>query len=122
MVDHYAQTVYVYPGAGDETMLTTLAASGVNIISSGEPPDSIKDNSVVSLTTDSLPLIQSLVEGLLNGTISDGQLLVVPIEFTNINPALFTPGKQRLAEQILSDLQAGYIDTGVDLTTGEYRP
>jgi hypothetical protein len=122
MVDHYAQTVYVYPGAGDETMLSTLAASGVNIISSGEPPDSVKDNWVVSLTTDPLPLIQSLVEGLLNGTISDGQSLLAPIEFTNINPALFTPGKQRLAEQILSDLQAGYIDTGVDLTTGENRP
>ena len=122
MVDHYAQTVYVYPGAGDETMLSTLAASGVNIISSGEPPDAVKDNWVVSLTTDPYPLIQNLVEGLLNGTISDGQLLAVPIEFTNINPALFTPGKQRLAEQILSDLQAGNIDTGVDLTTGENRP
>jgi hypothetical protein len=62
------------------------------------------------------------VEGLLNGTISGGLSMAVPIQFTNINPALFTPGKQQLAEQILSDLQTGYIDTGVDLTTGENRP
>jgi hypothetical protein len=122
MVDHYAQTVYVYPGAGDESMLSTLAAAGVSIISSGEPPSTAAENWVVSLTTDPLPLILSQVEGLLNGSISGGESLTVPIQFTNINPALFTPGKQRLAEQILSDMQAGYIDTGVDLTTGEFRP
>ena len=51
-----------------------------------------------------------------------GQSLVVPVQFTQINPLLFTPGKQRLAEQVLADLQAGYIDTSVDLTTGENRP
>jgi hypothetical protein len=122
MVDRYVQTVYVYPGAGDESMLSTLAAAGVNIISSGEPPQAASENWVVSLTTDPLPLIQNLVSGLLNGDISSGQSFSVPIEFTNINPALFTPGKQQLAEQILSDLQSGYIDTGVDLTTGENRP
>jgi hypothetical protein len=122
MVDHYAQTVYVYPGAGDEAMLSTLATAGVNIISSGEPPQTVSDYWVVSLTTDPFPLIQSQVEGLLNGDISGGQSRIVPIEFTNINPALFTPGKQKLAEQILSDLQVGYIDTAVDLTTGELIP
>ena len=122
MVDHFARAVYVYPGAGDENMLSTLAAAGVSIISSGEPPQSVIDNWAVSLTTDPLALIQSQVETLLNGGSSDGQSLGVPIQFTNINPALFTPGKQQLAEQILADLQNGYIDTGVDLTTGENRP
>ena len=122
MVDHYARAVYVYPGAGDEAMLSTLAAAGVSIISSGEPPEAASENWAVSLTIDPLPLIQSQVEGLLNGSFSGGQSLVVPIQFTHINPSLFTPGKQQLAEQILSDLQAGYIDTAVDLTTGENRP
>jgi hypothetical protein len=122
MVDHYAQAVYVYPGAGDEAMLSTLAAASVSIISSGEPPDVAIENWAVSLTTDPVPLVLDQVEGLLNGDISVGQSLGVPITFTHINPALFTPGKQQLAEQILSDLQAGYIDTAVDLTTGENRP
>jgi len=122
MVDRYVQAVYVYPGAGDEAMLSTLANAGVSIISSGEPPEAASENWAVSLTIDPLPLIQSQVEGLLNGSISGGQSLVVPIQFTYINPSLFTPGKQQLAEQILSDLQAGYIDTAVDLTTGENRP
>jgi hypothetical protein len=122
MVDHEVQTVYVYPKAGDEAMLSILANAKVNIISSGEPPQSAQSSWVVSLTTDPLALIQSQVEGLLNGSITGGQSLVVPIQFTYINPALFTPGKQRMAEQILSDLQAGFIDTRVDLTTGENYP
>jgi hypothetical protein len=122
MVDHEVQTVYVYPDAGDEAMLSILANAKVNIISSGEPPQSAQSNWVVSLTTDPLDLIQSQVEGLLDGTISGGQSLVVPIQFTHINPALFTLGKQMMAEQILSDLQAGFIDTSVDLTTGENNP
>jgi hypothetical protein len=123
MVDHDALTVYVYPQAGDESMLSILASGKVNIISSGEPPPSAQPSWVVSLTTDPLPLIKSQVVGLVNGTIGrSGQSLVVPIQFTQINPALFTPGKQSLAGQILSDLQAGFIDTSVDLTTGENRP
>ena len=122
MVDHYAQTVYVYPGAGDESMLSILAIAKVNIISSGEPPLAASSSWVLSLTTDPLPLIQSQVEGLLNGSITGGQSLVVPIQFTQLNQLKLTPGKQRLAEQTLSDMQAGYIDTGVDLTTGEFRP
>jgi len=122
MVDHYVESVYIYPGAGDEAMLTILAASKVNIISSGDPPTAAQSSWVVSLTTDPLPLIQSQVAGLLDGSLSGGRSLEVPIQFTQVNPAVFTPGKQQLAHQVLSDLQAGYIDTGVDLATGENRP
>jgi len=122
MVDHAAQTVYVYPGAGDESMLSILATAKVNIISRGDPPQAARSSWVVSLTTDPLPLIHSQVEGLLDGSITGGQSLVVPIQFTQTNQLKLTPGKQRLAEQILSDLQAGFIDTGVDLTTGESHP
>ncbi len=122
MIDHYVKTVYIYPGAGDESMLSVLANAGVNIISSGDPPGSARSTWVVSLTTDPLPLIQTQVAGLLDGSLAGGQALSVPIGFSQVNPALLTPGKQRLIEQILADLQSGYIDTSVDLTTGELRP
>ncbi len=122
MVDHEALTVYVYPGAGDEAMFAILGEAKVNIISGGEPPQSAQSSWVVSLTTDPMALIKAEVAGLLEGSIKGGQALDVPIELTQINTSLFTPGKQRLAEQILSDLQAGFIDTGVDSSTGENRP
>jgi hypothetical protein len=122
MVDHAVQTVYVFPGAGDASMLSILANAKVNIISSGETPQDAKSSWVVSLTTDPNPLIQDQVKGLLDGSITGGQSLVVPIQFTQVNPLIFTPGKQKLAQQVLTDLQAGFIDTSVDLTTGEQRP
>jgi hypothetical protein len=122
MVDHAVQTVYVFPGAGDTAMLSILANAKVNIISSGEPPQDALSSWVVSLTTDPIPLIQDQVKGLLDGSISGGQSLAVPIQFTQVNPISFTPGKQKMAEQVLSDLQAGFIDTSVDLTTGEITP
>ncbi len=122
MLDHYAKTVFVYPGAGDDNMLAILANSGVNIISSGDPPESVRSSWVVSLTSDPLPLIQSQVAGLLDGSLAGGQALSVPIVFSQVNPAVFTPGKQRLAQQVLADLQSGFIDTSVDLTTGESQP
>jgi hypothetical protein len=122
MVDHAVRSVYVYPQAGDEAMLSILAQAGINIISSGDPPAGASSTWAVSLNTEPITFIQEQVAGLLDGSISGGQNLYVPIQFTNINPSIFTPGKQRLAQQTLSDLQAGYIDTGVDLTTGEKSP
>jgi hypothetical protein len=122
MVDHQVQTVYVYPGAGDESMLSILANAKVNIISSGEPPQGAQSSWVVSLSTDPILLIQEQVAGLLNGSAPGGQSLVVPIQFTQVNPLVFTPGKQKLAELVVSDLQSGFIDTSVDLTTGENTP
>ena len=122
MVDHAVRSVYVYPQAGDEAMLSILAQAGINIIGGIEPPASVASSWAVSLTSDPISFTQEQVAGLLDGSISGGQTLTVPIQFTNINPSIFTPGKQRLAQETLSDLQAGYIDTSVDLTTGENRP
>ena len=104
-------------------MLSILANAKVNIISSGEPAPCCP----ISLGRfvdhrPHRPSFKSQVAGLLDGSLSGGQSLVVPIQFTQVNPLIFTPGKQKMAEQVLSDLQAGFIDTSVDLTTGEKTP
>jgi basic membrane lipoprotein Med (substrate-binding protein (PBP1-ABC) superfamily) len=122
MVDHEALTVYVHSGTGDEVIFPILAQGGIQIISSGVPPQAASENWVVSLTNDPFSIVQDEVAGLLSGNTGGGSSLLVPIQFTNINPSLFSPGKQNLAEQILTDLQGGFIDTSVDLTTGENRP
>ena len=117
MIDYYIETVYVAPGAGDTAMLMTLAAAGVNLIGSGAPNESIQENWVLSFSSDPLAQVQAILPQILAG--QGGQNLPLPLEFSQINPALLSPGKQALAEQILADLLAGYIDTGVDLVTGE---
>ena len=42
-----------------------------------------------------------------------GQNLSTPLFLTDINPDLLSEGKQRLVEEVLSDLQAGFIDPDV---------
>ena len=117
MVDHYVTTVYVFPGAGDPVMLNLLAQAGIRIISSGVPTEDLRPVWVASLSTDVLALVQALIPELLQG--NGGQELPLPIALTEIDEQLLSPGKQALIDKILQDLQAGYIDAGVDLTTGE---
>jgi hypothetical protein len=119
MIDYYVETVYIAPGAGDQVMLATLANAGINLIGSGVPAEAIRPNWVVSFSSDPLAQVQAVLPQILAG--QGGQNLPLPLEFTQVNPELFSPGKQNLAAQVLADLLAGYIDPGVDLTTGENR-
>jgi hypothetical protein len=112
MIDYYVETVYVAPGAGDPAMLATLAAAGINLIGSSVPTEALLPNWVVSFNSDSLKQVQEVLPQILAG--DGGQNLPLP-------PELLSPGKHALAAQVLADLLAGYIDTGVDLTTGENR-
>ena len=119
MIDHYVQTIYIYPGAGDEDMLNYLAQAGIEIISSGVPSETLRPNWVASLNTDVLELVQMLIPELLQG--NGGQNLPLPIAITQVNPELLSSGKEALANTILQDLQDGYIDPGVDPATGESK-
>ena len=119
MIDHAAKTVYVYPGAGDEALLEYLAQKGVNLIGGANPPQAAESLWVASIQPDLLKAVRDLWPRLLKG--EPGASVDVPLAITNANPALFSPGRQRLAQTTLDDLLAGFIDTGVDPQTGELR-
>jgi hypothetical protein len=119
MVDHAVETVFVQPGIADEAMLEYLVKAGINIIGGITPPDGLADHWVASIQPQILPAIQAAWPDLMAG--KGGVDLGLPMGLTAVNPDLFSPGRQRLAEQVLSDLQEGFIDTGVDPATGEAR-
>lgn len=119
MIDHMVETVYVYPQAGDPAMLDLLATSNVNIISSGTPAESLHPHWVASLGTDPIAAIQSVLSEVIAG--KGGRDFPLPLSLYQVNPDLLSPGKQERIAEILADLLAGYIDTGVDLATGESR-
>jgi hypothetical protein len=119
MIDYFVETVYVAPGAGDPAMLATLAAAGIKLIGSGLPAEAIQANWILSFSSDPLAQVQAVLPQILAG--EGGQNLPLPLELTQVNPDLLSPGKQTLVEQVLADLLAGYIDTGVDLVTGENK-
>lgn len=111
-------TVYVQPGLAEAGFLSVLAQAGINFILDGPAPDGLEANWAASLgyknpLEDALALWPDLVAG------QGGQQIDLPLGFSQVNPDLLSPGRQRLAEGMLADLLAGFISTGVDPLTGE---
>ncbi|MEA3440474.1 MAG: hypothetical protein U9R58_09335, partial [Chloroflexota bacterium] len=119
MAGNAVQTVYVSPESMETELLQYLADSGINIIGSEAPPNTVRDNWVASIEVDWLTPLRALWPRLISG--EGGAAEEVLLVITNQNPALFSPGRQRLVNELLVDLQDGYIGTGVDPLTGEPR-
>jgi hypothetical protein len=117
--DHQAETVFIYPGAGDDAMLRQLAEGGIHLIGTSLPSEDLRPNWVASLRTDPLPTILALIPQLLDG--QGGQVITVPLQITDVNAELLSPGRLRYANEVLADLLAGFTDTGVDPLTGEFK-
>jgi len=117
MVDHYVKTLYIAPGIQDTAMFEILAQAGIAMIGEKLPSPELSKNWAVSLISDPLPLVMQVLPDLIQG--KGGFYLTVPLDFSDINPELFSPGRQILAGKILADLIAGIIDTGVNPETGE---
>lgn len=112
------ETVYVAPEVADPGLLRALAEAGIHIIGTQSPPADIQANWVASLGYgDLLPALDALLPSLLDG--QDGQQIQLPVTLNDVNEALLSPGRQRLVEEMLADLMAGFIDTGVNPESGE---
>ncbi len=113
------EIVYVFGFDPDEGILETLAAAGLRIISDRAPTDALAPNWIVTIRPDLATALSEVIPSALAG---EGGLIVdLELELSHTAEAILTPGKQREVDEILQDLNAGYIDTGVDLQTGEVR-
>lgn len=106
-------TVYVVPEVADPELLRELAEAGLRIIGTQPPPADVKSSWVATLGSgDLLGAVDVLLPTLLDGQGNqDNQL---PLTISDVNAELLSPGRQRLVEEMLVDLTAGYIDTGVN--------
>jgi len=111
LLSQSVQTVYLAPQVSDPTLLEYLAQAGVNLIGSTPPPESVKERWIATIQTDLLAGVERLWPDLVSG--QGGITLPAPIVITDRNEALFSPGRQRIVDETLADLQAGYIATGV---------
>jgi hypothetical protein len=119
LVGNAVKTVYVAPGVGDAALLEALAQAGLQLIVSGEPLQQIASQRVASIRADEMGALRQIWPRLLAG--EGGFDLSTPLSLDERNPALVSPGRQRLVDRVLTDLLAGYIDSGVDPQTGEMR-
>jgi len=113
------KTVYVSPGAADTSLLEALAQAGMQIIGADTPPPQAASQWVASILVDEMSAVRQIWPRLLAG--EGGFNLPIPMALSERNPALFSQGRQRLVDKMLTDLLAGYVDTGVDPQTGEMR-
>jgi len=109
---YMVEVAYVYPEIATPDLLDYLSQKGIMIISESMPFEELPAEWVVSIQPEVISAIQTIFPNLAAG--KGGQNLSTPLLLTDINPDLLTEGKQRLVEEVLSDLQAGFIDPGVN--------
>ena len=104
--------LYVYPDPSLEVpqLYDSLGQTGAQIIGT-VPPNPQPAGWVMGIQADAVKAIQTAWPELVAGR--GGQSIPSPLGLANVDPLFLTPGKQRLVQQVLDDLQAGRIATGV---------
>ncbi|MEW6716649.1 MAG: hypothetical protein AB1345_03970 [Chloroflexota bacterium] len=102
------QTVYLTPGVSLEELSPYLVSREINFISNTVPPENLHTQWIASVFPDPFQNIPELVLELLHGKESFDLPMQLALE---TNPNQVSPGRQRLAEAVLTELQAGHIDT-----------
>jgi hypothetical protein len=104
--------VYVYPDAkmGTQKLFDSLGQTGAQIISVSVP-DAKPPGWAMAIGPDEVKAIQKAWPDLVAGR--GGQTVISPLGLSQVDPVFLSPGKQRLVQQVLDDLQAGRIITGV---------
>ena len=112
------KTVFVHPAVAVERLLDELAQADISFILLHTPPQAVQSNLVAILgTSDGVQAVPEVWASMLQG--QGGQQVDLPLSITYSNPERLSPGRQRLAENLLVDLLTGMVDTGVDPTSGE---
>jgi hypothetical protein len=111
------QTVYVSSPLDIEPLLRALSQAGFNLIADQQPPAGLQMKWVASIRSGDLKReVTDLWPKLVSG---QGEAIInLPISITDANPDLFSPGRQKMVNEMLADLLGGFIDTGFSSTSG----
>lgn len=108
--DKKVAMVYVYPTIATNELLSAIGTNGIPSIGDVTPiPRPLYWTA--SLQPDMAKAIQAAWSDLLAGR--GGLTYNPPFALSDVDPAILTPGKQQLAEQVLADLLAGRINIGL---------
>ena len=111
LIDQAVQTAYIAPGVSDESLLEQLASAEINLIGSVPPPTGLGDQWIATISGDVSSALQAVWPNLITG--HGGTSHPLHLTVTHINPDLFSPGRQRLVDNLIAELSSGFIDTGV---------
>lgn len=109
----FVNTVFVMGDLMNPDLATYLASKEIHVISDALPPASGDPNWVATVNTgDSQSLIRQLWPALMAGT--GGELAETALGLEAVNSTWLSPGRQQYVEEVMSDINEGVIDTGVE--------
>lgn len=112
------QTVYVLPPMDQDEYLLALAQAGFNLIAERKPPQGLESQWIASIVpADMAEAVAVALSRILAGETS--MVIDLPLEVVEINPDLFSQGRQDLVRVTMDDLLAGFISTGIELDVVE---
>jgi len=109
VIQKKVETIFIQAGLDTPELLQYLSTVGVLMIGTQSPTKKV-NGWVVTLQPDYLEALKTVFPELAAG--NGGRAFSAPLSFSDINPELFSPGKQMDARRVLDDVLRGYIDTG----------
>jgi len=106
MLQYKVSTIYLYPDIATTDLMTYIGTTGTSMIGT-KTPEEQPAGWVMTIQPDVIKAIQNAWPNLIDG--QGGITVQSPLGLADIDPTLLSPGKQRLVEQTLRDLQAGRI-------------
>ena len=109
MSQYKVETIYIYPDVYTEDLATYIGTTGTSMIGTISP-EQRPAGWMMTIQPDVIKAIQNAWPQLTSG--QGGLTIQSPLGLADVDPNLLSPGKQRLVEETLSELQAGRIATG----------
>jgi hypothetical protein len=109
MLQYKVGTIYLYPDIATPDLMNYIGTTGTYMIGTVSPAQR-PAGWVMTIQPDEIQAIKNAWPGLISG--QGGITVQSPLGLADVDPNLLSPGKQRDVEKVLSELQAGRINTG----------
>ena len=106
MSQYKVRTIYLYPDIATLDLETYIGTTGALMIGT-QTPEQLPAGWVMTIQPDVVKAIQNSWPQLLGG--QGGLTVQSPLGLSDIDPSLLSPGKQRLVEKMLQNLQSGFV-------------
>lgn len=110
LINQKIYTLFVYPDLADPNFMNQIGTTGVQVIGTSLPSPR-PGGWVMTISPDETKAIENAWPSLIAG--KGGINVQSPIGIADVDPALLSPGRQRLVQQVVDDLAAGRLSTGV---------
>ncbi len=101
------ETLYIDPTISSPELLAAISSQALVLVGGVAPAEDLRSRWAVTVGADLGASLKTLWPDLVTG--AGGKNLPAALQLSDINEDLFTPGKQRLAQDVISGLQDGTI-------------